>query len=231
MARAKSRAKTASRWQNLRPAFGLSGARVAPSVRNAAIAPGGSAPGGIGLSNWIIILVVVACVLYAVAIYNRLVTQRNRVRNAWSQIDVQLRRRHDLVPNLVESVKGYMAHERGVIDAIVDARKQAMAAGPDVAARADAENALGRSLRSLFALVEAIPQLRASENVASLQEELGSTENRIAFARQHYNDSVMQYNTAIETVPSNVVAGIFGFKPEALFVIEETERQPVAVKF
>jgi LemA protein len=231
MARAKSRAKTASRWQNPRPAFGLSGARLAPSVRNAAIAPGGIAPGGIGLSNWIIILVVVACVLYAVAIYNRLVTQRNRVRNAWSQIDVQLRRRHDLVPNLVESVKGYMAHERGVIDAIVDARKQAMAAGPDVAARADAENALGRSLRSLFALVEAIPQLRASENVASLQEELGSTENRIAFARQHYNDSVMQYNTAIETVPSNVVAGIFAFKPEALYTIEETERQPVAVKF
>jgi LemA protein len=115
------------------------------------------------LSSWIIVLIVVAVLLYAVVLYNRLVTQRNRVRNAWSQIDVQLRRRHDLVPNLVESVKGYMAHERGIIDAIVDARRQAMAAGPDVAARADAENALGRSLRSLFALVEAIPQLRPAK--------------------------------------------------------------------
>jgi LemA protein len=183
------------------------------------------------LSSWIIVLVIVACALYAVAIYNRLITQRNRVRDAWSQIDVQLRRRHDLVPNLVESVKGYMTHERGVIDAIVEARKQAMAAGPDVAARADAENTLGRSLRSLFALTEAIPQLRANENMLSLQEELGSTENRIAFARQHYNDSVMQYNTALESVPSNIVAGIFGFKSETLFAAEETDRQPVAVKF
>ena len=183
------------------------------------------------MSSWIVVLVIVACALYAVAIYNRLITHRNRVRNAWSQIDVQLRRRHDLVPNLVESVKGYMAHERGVVDAIVEARKQAMAAGPDVAARADAENTLGRSLRSLFALTEAIPQLRANENMLSLQEELGSTENRIAFARQHYNDSVMQYNTALESVPSNIVAGIFGFRSETLFAAEETERQPVLVKF
>ena len=183
------------------------------------------------MNGWIIVLLAVACVLYAVVIYNRLITERNRVRNAWSQIDVQLRRRHDLVPNLVDSVKGYMAHERGVIDAIVEARKQAMSAGPDIATRADAENALGRSLRSLFAVAEAIPQLRANENMLSLQEELGSTENRIAFARQHYNDSVMQYNTAIESVPSNIVAGAFGFRPETLFATEEAARQPVSVRF
>lgn len=183
------------------------------------------------MSGWIIGLIVVTVLLYAITIYNRLVLQRNRVRNAWSQIDVQLRRRHDLVPNLVESVKGYMTHERGVIDAIVEARRQAMIAGTDIAARADAENALSRSLHSLFALVEAIPQLRASENMLSLQEELGSTENRIAFARQHYNDMVMEYNTAIETVPSNVVAGAFRFRPETLFAIEQAERQPVAVGF
>jgi LemA protein len=183
------------------------------------------------LSGWIIGLIAVAVVLYVIALYNRLVLQRNRVRNAWSQIDVQLRRRHDLVANLVESVKGYMAHERSTLVAIVDARRQAMAAGADVVARAEAEAALGRSLRSLFALVEAIPQLRASENMLSLQEELGSTENRIAFARQHYNDMVLHYNTAIETVPSNVVAAAFRFRPEPLFALEEAERQPVAVGF
>jgi LemA protein len=183
------------------------------------------------LTGWIIGLVAAAIVLYAIFLYNRLILQRNRVRNAWAQIDVQLRRRHDLVPNLVESVRGYMTHERGVVDAIVDARKQAMAAGTNLPARADAENALTRSLRSLFALVEAIPQLRASENMLSLQEELSSTENRIAFSRQHYNDMVLHYNTALETVPSNLVANAFSFQPETLFTIEETERQPVAVRF
>src|SRR4051812_29828582 len=183
------------------------------------------------MGSWIAAGIAGLLLLYLVWIYNRLIALRNRVQNGWSQIDVQLRRRHELIPNLVESVKGYMAHERGIIEAIARARQQAIAAGSNVEERGAAENALGRSIRSLIVQAEAIPQLRASENMLSLQEELSSTENRIAFARQHYNDSVMEYNTAIETVPSNVVAGIFGFKPEALFVIEETERQPVAVKF
>jgi LemA protein len=183
------------------------------------------------MTGWIVAGAAGLVLLYAVWTYNGLVTQRNRVRNAWAQIDVQLRRRHDLIPNLVESVKGYMTHERGVIDAIANARQQAIAAGSDVAARASAENALGRSLRVLNALVEAIPQLRASENMSQLQEELSSTENRIAFARQHYNDSVMNYNTGIATVPANLVASAFAFHAETSFAAEEAERQPVAVKF
>lgn len=124
-----------------------------------------------------------------------------------------------------------MTHERGIIDAIVEARKHAIAAGNDIRIRADAEDALTRSLRPLIALAEAIPQLRGSENMLSLQEELGSTENRITFARQHYNDMVMEYNTAIETVPSNLIAGAFNFRPETLFANERDERQPIAVRF
>jgi LemA protein len=124
-----------------------------------------------------------------------------------------------------------MAHERGVIDAIVEACKQAIGAGSDIGVRAGAENVLGRALRSLYALVEAIPQPRSSENMLNLQEELGSTENRIALARQHYNDSVMAYNTAIAIFPSSLVAVAFGFGPEALFAAGEAEREPVAVTF
>ena len=163
--------------------------------------------------------------------YNRLVTLRNRVRNGWSQIDVQLRRRHELIPNLVESVKGYMAHESGIFESITRARQQAIAAGSNVEARASAESALGQSLRSIIVQAEAIPQLRASENMLALQEELTSTENRIAFARQFYNDSVMQYNTAIAAVPGNLLAGPFGFHPEVSFAADAADRQPVAVKF
>jgi LemA protein len=175
--------------------------------------------------------IVVLLLLYLVWIYNRLVTLRNRVRNGWSQIDVQLRRRHELIPNLVESVKGYMTHERGIVDAIAHARQQAIAAGSNIEARAAAEGALGRSLRSFVLQAEAIPQLRASETMLALHEELSSTENRISFARQHYNDSVMEYNTAIATVPSNVLAGPFGFASEELFAGDENDRQPVTVKF
>jgi LemA protein len=176
--------------------------------------------GGIGL-----------LLLFLVWIYNRLVTLRNRVSNAWSQIDVQLRRRHELIPNLVESVKGYMTHERGVIDSITQARQQAIAAGGNIEARATAEGMLSRSLRSFIVQAEAIPQLRASEAMLALQEELSSTENRIAFARQHYNDSVMEYNTSLETVPNNLLANTFGFAPKVLFAAEDADRQPVAVKF
>ena len=173
----------------------------------------------------------VLLLFYVIWIYNRLVTLRNRVRNGWAQIDVQLRRRHELIPNLVESVKGYMAHERGIIGSITRARQQAIAAGSNIQERAAAENAIGRSLHSFIVQAEAIPQLRASENMLSLQEELSSTENRIAFARQHYNDSVMEYNTTIATVPSNLLAGAFAFTPEVMFAADETDRQPVAVKF
>jgi len=183
------------------------------------------------MSEWTLLVVGGVVILYVLWLYNGLVTLRNRVRNAWSQIDVQLRRRHELIPNLLESVKGYMAHERGVMEQVAQARQQAMAAGGDVAVRADAENALSRSVRSLFAVAEAYPQLRASDNMASFQEELSSTENRISFARQHYNDATMEYNTAIETIPRNIVATAFSFRPGVLFVAEEAERQPVKVKF
>jgi LemA protein len=183
------------------------------------------------MSGWIIVGVLALFVLYFLWLYNRLVVRRNRVKNAWAQIDVQLRRRHELIPNLVASVKGYMQHERGIIDEIVAARRQAMAAEGDLPARMAAENALTRSMRTLFALTEAIPQLRANENMLSFQEELGSTENRIAFARQHYNDAVLEYNTVIETVPSAFVARSFGFRPEPLFEAEAAERTSVSVSF
>jgi LemA protein len=183
------------------------------------------------MGPWIAGGIGVVGLLYIVWSYNRLVTLRMRVRNSWSQIDVQLRRRHDLIPNLVESVKGYMAHERGVIDSITRARQQAIAAGSNLPERVAAENTLSRSLRSFVVQAEAIPQLRASETMLSLQEELSSTENRIAFALQHYNDSVTEYNTAITTVPNNLIAGPFAFSPEMLFAADAVDREPVAVRF
>jgi LemA protein len=183
------------------------------------------------MGTWIVVGVGLLLLIYLVWTYNRLVALRNRVKNGWSQIDVQLRRRHELIPNLVESVKGYMTHESGIIDTIARARQHAINAGSDVEARASAEAALGRSLTSFIVQAEAIPQLRASENMMSLQEELSSTENRIAFARQHYNDSVMEYNTAIAAVPGNLMAGPLAFNAEVLFAGDEADRQPVAVKF
>ena len=189
------------------------------------------AKSGGSMGSWIAGGILVLLLVYAIRTYNRLITLRNRVKNGWSQIDVQLRRRHELIPNLVESVKGYMAHERGVIDAIAQARQQAIAAGNDVASRAAAETELGRSLRSFIVQAEAVPQLRASENMLALQEELSSAQNRIAFAQQHYNDSVMDYNTAIAAVPGNLLAGTFGFMPEPLFQAQDSERQPVTVRF
>ncbi|MCC6730904.1 MAG: LemA family protein [Chthonomonadales bacterium] len=179
----------------------------------------------IGLTIVIVVLGV-ALVLFFVAGYNRLVTLRNRARNAWSQIDVQLKRRHDLIPNLVETVKGYMAHEREVLEGVTKARQQAISA-TGVAATAEAENALTHSLRSLFAVAESYPQLRASENMRNLQEELSSTENKIAFARQFYNDQVMGYNTATEQVPWSTLASMYGFKPMELFEIEDVKEREV----
>ena len=184
-------------------------------------------------SYTLIVLIVIAVLVlfFLLRTYNRLVGMRNSVRNGWADIDVQLTRRHDLVPNLVESVKGYMAHERQTLEAVTQARTAAMSvAGAGIAARAAAEMALGGAVGNLFAVAERYPQLKASQNFLLLQEQLNSTENRIAFARQHYNETVRQLNTSIAEFPRNLVAGMFGFKPEALFAAEAGDRANVQVK-
>ncbi|MFN0070607.1 MAG: LemA family protein [Chloroflexota bacterium] len=176
--------------------------------------------------------VIAAIALYIVGVYNGLIGRRNRVRNAWAQIDVQLKRRHDLIPNLVEAVKGYMAHEQGVMEQVTDARARAISAGANVTERAEAENALTSALRTLFSVSEAYPDLKANQNMLALQEELASTENRVGFSRQAYNDSVMEYNTARETLPASLFAGALGFSAEALFTItDDAERAVPKVQF
>jgi LemA protein len=178
----------------------------------------------------ITILIIAAVVLFlAIRTYNGLVRMRNTVRNGWSDIDVQLTRRHDLVPNLVESVRGYMTHERETLEAVAQARSQAMLAGADLATRATAEMALTGAVGNLFAVAERYPALKASQQFLLLQEQITSTENRIAFARQHYNESVRQYNTALAEFPRNLVAGMMGFSPAALFAAEAGERANVEV--
>lgn len=165
-----------------------------------------------------------------VGIYNRLVTLRSRVDNAWSQIDVQLRRRYDLIPNLVETVKGYATHEKETLEKVIQARTMAMNA-QTVKEASDAENMLTGTLKSLFAVAEAYPDLKANQNFLMLQEELSGTESKIAYARQFYNDSVMSYNMTTQQFPSNLVAGSFGFTQRDYFEIEEAAKEPVAVKF
>ncbi|HKD92815.1 MAG TPA: LemA family protein [Terriglobales bacterium] len=162
--------------------------------------------------------------------FNHLISLRNGARNAWSDIDVQLTRRHDLVPNLVEAVKGYMSHERETLEAVTQARSQAMRSGADIATRAVAEMALSGAVGNLFAVAEKYPTLKASQNFLLLQEQLTSTENRIAFARQHYNELVRQFNTAIAEFPRNLVAGAFGFSPVQLFAADVGDRANVEVK-
>jgi LemA protein len=175
---------------------------------------------------------IVVLAIYLIGLYNGLVKARNAVKNAWSQIEVQLKRRHDLIPNLVESVKGYVTHERGTLEAVVKARQQAISATGGVAERAIAESALTQTLRSLLAVVEAYPDLKANQNFLSLQEELAATENKIGFSRQFYNDAAMQYKNRIEVFPSNLFANLFGFQPEPFFQVEaEGERQVPQVKF
>jgi LemA protein len=174
----------------------------------------------------LVLLVVVALVL----LYNRLVRLRNRADNAWAQVDVQLRRRYDLIPNLVETVKGYAAHERETFEAVTQARTRAQAAqGP--AEQGAAEGILGQALGRLFAVAEDYPELQADENFRQLQDELAQTENRIAVSRQVYNDTVLTYNNATQTVPSNVIAGIFHFQPKEFFEIEEPVREAPQVRF
>jgi LemA protein len=175
---------------------------------------------------WVIIAIVVVLVAIFVGIYNGLVRKRNQVDNAWSQIDVQLKRRHDLIPNLVSAVKGYMQFEQETLTKVTNARAAAVQAGAQgPAAQAQAENALTATLRSLFAVVENYPDLKANQNVMQLQEELTSTENKISFARQFYNDSVMNFNMRTQTFPSNIIAGIFNFKQREFFQAEEADKQ------
>ncbi len=184
---------------------------------------------GLGL---IIVLAVFGLVLISViGIYNRLVTLRNRCNNAWAQVDVQLRRRYDLIPNLVETVKGYAKHEREVFQKVTEARSQALNAGT-VKDQGVAENMLTGALKSLFAVVENYPDLKANQNFLMLQEELAGTEGKIAYARQFYNDTVMQFNLKQQVFPSNIIASMFNFKEKEYFEIEEPEaRKPVEVKF
>ena len=177
---------------------------------------------------------------WGIGVYNGLITLRNRVKNAFSQIDVQLKRRYDLIPNLVEAVKGYMGHEKGTLEAVISARAAAFNANkvadpsnPEtMKSLAAAESNLGGVLGRLMAVFESYPDLKANQNVMQLQEELTSTENKIAFARQAYNDAVMEYNTSREKFPANIVAGLCGFLPSTEFVIENpTEKEAPKVKF
>ena len=195
------------------------------------------------MTGWILLALVVAFAVFAVTIYNRLVALRNRFKNAFAQIDVQLKRRYDLIPNLVEAAKGYLSHERQTLEAVIAARGAAVTASQRAAATpgepsamsglAHAEGALGGALGRLLAVFENYPDLKANQNVLQVQEELASTENKVAFARQGFNDSVMSYNTKRETFPDNVVAGLFGFKEAMLLEATESaeERKAPKVRF
>jgi LemA protein len=178
----------------------------------------------------IVVVLVVLIGLYLVVSYNGLVSLRNRIENAWAQIDVQLRRRYDLIPNLVETVKGYASHERETLDAVVTARNAGMnASSPHD--QAAAENQITGALKSLFALSEAYPDLKANQNFAQLQEELTGTEGRIAYARQFYNDTVYRYNTKIQSFPQNVIANSFRFREREYFQADDESRGPTQVRF
>lgn len=180
---------------------------------------------------WIIAAVVGVVLVVAFVLYNGLVRRRNEVDNAWSQIDVQLKRRLDLIPNLVETVKGYAAHERVALEAVIAARSNAMGAGNTPHEQAAADNQLSGALRQLFALAEAYPDLKANQGFVSLQEELANTESRIAYARQFYSDAVLAYNTAIQAIPGVIVARVFGFTQREYFEAEEAAREVPRVQF
>jgi LemA protein len=181
----------------------------------------------------VIVVLVLLIGLYIVFTYNRLVRTRNQIDNAYSQIDVQLKRRYDLIPNLVETVKGYAAHEKSTFEAVTNARANAIQAqqGTSPAQQAQAENVLSGALKSLFAVAEAYPDLKANQNFLNLQEELTSTEDRIAYARQFYNDSVLNYNNSIQTFPKNTLAGMFNFEKREFFEGAPEEQGPVKVQF
>ena len=178
----------------------------------------------------IIGVVLVLLAFYVIGQYNGLVSLRNKVKDQWAQIDVLLKRRADLIPNVVETVKGYASHEKDTLDAVISARSKAVSATtPEDEMKADGE--LTRALGRLFALTEAYPELKANTNFLQLQEELKNTEDKIAYARQFYNDSVLNYKNKIEMFPSNIIAGMFNFKPEPFFEVNETDREVPQVKF
>jgi LemA protein len=182
---------------------------------------------GLIIFGIVVLVIIFACIF----IYNNLVSLKMRVRNAWAQIDTQLKRRFDLIPNLVETVKGYAAHEQGTFEKIVEARNS-FSNATSVSDKSQANNMLSESLKSIFALAEAYPELKANENFAALQVELSSTEDKVAYSRQFYNDTVQMYNTAIMTFPSNIFAGMFNFKEESFFEIADSkEREAVKVQF
>ncbi|MFN3729536.1 MAG: LemA family protein [Fimbriimonadaceae bacterium] len=180
---------------------------------------------------WVLIGLGVLIVIWAIATFNKLVSLRQETVNAWSQIDVQLKRRYDLIPNLVETVKGYMAHEKDTLERVIQARNMALGAR-SVHDKAAAETQLTTALNGFFAVAEAYPELRSNQNMLSLQEELKTTENKVSFARQYYNDVVTAYNTTIEKFPSNLIANGSGFKPKELFELDEpAARDAVKVSF
>jgi LemA protein len=193
-----------------------------------------------GIAGWIVLIIIIGLAVWAVGIYNGLVALRNRYKNSFSQIDVQLKRRYDLIPNLVEIVKGYLKHERETLEAVIKARNQAVAAAQGAAANpgnpaamqslGQAEGALSGVLGRLFALAEAYPDLKANQNMLAIQEELTSTENKVAFARQAFNDTVMEYNTRRESFPDNIFAGMFRFDAAELLNATESAEERKAPK-
>jgi len=179
---------------------------------------------------WVIIALIVIIVLWFIALYNRFVVLRNRIEGSWAQVDVQLKKRYDLVPNLVETVKGYAKHEREVFEKVTEARSKAISA-QNVADQGEAENLLTGALKSLFAVAEAYPELKANVNFLQLQEELSAIENKIAYARQHFNDVVLAFNTQRQRFPDNIVAGMMGLVARDYFEIEEAAREAPKVSF
>lgn len=185
------------------------------------------------MTNYIVLIFIIVIVAAFIAIYNSLVMKKNAVKNAWSQIDVQLKRRADLIPNLLASVKGYMEHEKNVLENVIKARNMALKCDDsDINSRINFENKLSGSLSSLLAVVESYPELKANENFLQLNEELSSTENKIAFARQFYNDSIMFYNNALEIFPNNIIASFFDFKRYNEFkILDEKDKEVPKVSF
>ena len=181
-------------------------------------------------TTWIILIVAVLVIFFFVGIYNTLVVLRTRIQEALSGIDVQLKRRADLIPNLVETVKGYAKHEKEVFENVTKARSALMSA-KTVHEKAEADNMLTGALKSLFAVAEAYPDLKANENFADLQRQLEDTEDKVAYSRQFYNSNVLDYNSKVQSIPTNIVAGMFGFKSYDFFKAEETDREKVDVKF
>jgi len=183
----------------------------------------------VNITLWIIVGILALIILYIVLTFNRLISLRNRVDNAWSQIDVQLKRRYDLIPNLINSVKGYMKHEKGVLTEITKMRSQLVSGS--MSQKSKASDAISNALKTIFAVSENYPKLQASENFKMLQEELAGTESKIAFSRQFYNDNVMDLNNKIQQFPSNVIANILNFKEREFFKSEEAEKKAVKVEF